>query len=86
MYQVLYRKYRPKVFADVYGQEHVTSTLKNEIKEGRIAHAYLLQALVVRVKQHVPRFWLRQSIAKTALMASRAMNVKFVRGLITYYL
>lgn len=41
MYQVLYRKYRPKVFADVYGQDHVTSTLKNEIKEGRISHAYL---------------------------------------------
>ena len=41
MYQVLYRTYRPKVFADVYGQEHVTSTLKNEIKENRIAHAYL---------------------------------------------
>ena len=41
MYQVLYRKYRPKVFADVYGQEHVTSTLLNEIKEGRISHAYL---------------------------------------------
>lgn len=41
MYQVLYRKYRPKVFADVYGQDHVTSTLKNEICEGRISHAYL---------------------------------------------
>lgn len=41
MYQVLYRKYRPKVFADVYGQDHVTSTLKNEISEGRISHAYL---------------------------------------------
>ena len=41
MYQVLYRKYRPRVFADVYGQDHVTSTLKNEIKEGRISHAYL---------------------------------------------
>ncbi len=41
MYQVLYRKYRPKVFADVCGQDHVTSTLKNEIKENRIAHAYL---------------------------------------------
>lgn len=41
MYQVLYRKYRPKVFSDVYGQDHVTSTLKNEIKENRIAHAYL---------------------------------------------
>lgn len=41
MYQALYRKYRPKVFADVYGQEHVTSTLINEIKENRISHAYL---------------------------------------------
>lgn len=41
MYQVLYRKYRPRVFADVYGQDHVTSTLKNEIKEGRISHSYL---------------------------------------------
>ena len=41
MYQVLYRKYRPKVFSDVYGQDHVTSTLKNEIKNGRVSHAYL---------------------------------------------
>ena len=41
MYQVLYRKYRPRVFGDVYGQDHVTSTLKNEIKNGRISHAYL---------------------------------------------
>ena len=41
MYQVLYRKYRPKVFGDVYGQDHVTSTLQNEIKNGRVSHAYL---------------------------------------------
>ncbi|MBE6765763.1 MAG: DNA polymerase III subunit gamma/tau [Ruminococcaceae bacterium] len=41
MYQVLYRKYRPASFSDVYGQPQVTSTLKNEIKSGRIAHAYL---------------------------------------------
>lgn len=41
MYQVLYRKYRPKVFSDVYGQDHITSTLKNEIKNGRVSHAYL---------------------------------------------
>lgn len=41
MYQVLYRKYRPRVFSDVYGQDHVTSTLKNEIKNGRVSHAYL---------------------------------------------
>lgn len=41
MYQVLYRKYRPTVFADVYGQPQVTATLKNELKAGRVAHAYL---------------------------------------------
>lgn len=41
MYQVLYRKYRPTVFADVYGQPQVTATLRNELKAGRVAHAYL---------------------------------------------
>lgn len=41
MYQALYRKYRPKSFSDVYGQDHVVSTLRNEIKENRISHAYL---------------------------------------------
>lgn len=41
MYQALYRKYRPKNFHDVYGQDHVTSTLQNEINENRISHAYL---------------------------------------------
>ncbi len=41
MYQVLYRKYRPKRFEDVYGQDHVISTLLNEIKDNRISHAYL---------------------------------------------
>lgn len=41
MYQVLYRKWRPRFFSDVAGQEHVTVTLKNELKTGRINHAYL---------------------------------------------
>ncbi len=41
MYQVLYRKWRPRFFSDVVGQEHVTVTLKNELKTGRINHAYL---------------------------------------------
>lgn len=40
-YQVLYRKYRPKTFNDVVGQPQVTITLKNELKAGRINHAYL---------------------------------------------
>ncbi|MBQ4105867.1 MAG: DNA polymerase III subunit gamma/tau [Clostridia bacterium] len=40
-YQVLYRKYRPKTFEDVVGQPQVTITLKNELKSGRVNHAYL---------------------------------------------
>ena len=40
-YQVIARKYRPQRFADVVGQEHVTTTLANAIVSGRIAHAYL---------------------------------------------
>ncbi len=41
MYQVLYRKWRPKTFSDVSGQDHITITLKNAIKSGRLSHAYL---------------------------------------------
>ena len=41
MYRVLYRKYRPRFFADVIGQPQVTNTLKNELRSDRIAHAYL---------------------------------------------
>lgn len=41
MYRVLYRKWRPKVFDDVIGQDHVVTTLKNEIKSEHISHAYL---------------------------------------------
>lgn len=41
MYRVLYRKYRPRFFADVIGQPQVTDTLRNELQADRIAHAYL---------------------------------------------
>ncbi|MDR0987779.1 MAG: DNA polymerase III subunit gamma/tau [Ruminococcus sp.] len=41
MYQALYRKYRPKTFTDVTSQEHITTTLQNQIMSGKTAHAYL---------------------------------------------
>ncbi|MGN0656353.1 MAG: DNA polymerase III subunit gamma/tau [Ruminiclostridium sp.] len=41
MYLALYRKYRPQVFDDVVSQEHITTTLKNQLKNGQTAHAYL---------------------------------------------
>ncbi len=40
-YQALYRKWRPQTFDDVIGQNHIVSTLKNEILSGKTAHAYL---------------------------------------------
>lgn len=41
MHLALYRKYRPKVFDDVYGQEHITRVLKYQSAEGKLSHAYL---------------------------------------------
>ncbi len=41
MYQALYRKWRPQVFSDVYGQEHITSILKYETEHSKFSHAYL---------------------------------------------
>ncbi len=42
MGKALYREYRPKKLSEVVGQEHVTTTLGNALKQGRISHAYLL--------------------------------------------
>ena len=40
-YTALYRKFRPTTFHDVKGQEHIVTTLQNQIKAGRIGHAFL---------------------------------------------
>ena len=40
-YVALYRKFRPKTFSEVVGQEHIVQTLKNQIQNNRIGHAYL---------------------------------------------
>jgi len=44
-HQAIYRKFRPKIFDDVLGQEHVTRTLKNQIMSDNIAHAYLFSGI-----------------------------------------
>ena len=41
MYQALYRKWRPRTFDDVVGQDHITETLKHQVASGRLSHAYL---------------------------------------------
>ena len=41
IYKALYRRFRPLLFSDVIGQEHITNTLKNQIQSNKVAHAYL---------------------------------------------
>ena len=55
-YKALYRTYRPQTFEDVAGQSHVTITLKNAIKENRIAHAYYLLDHVEQGKQRLLKY------------------------------
>lgn len=40
-YQAIYRKWRPQVFEDIIGQSHITGTLKNQIMNDKVSHAYL---------------------------------------------
>ncbi len=54
-YVSLYRKYRPQTFADVMGQEHVTRTLQNALRGGRVAHGYLFTGTRGTAKTTVAR-------------------------------
>ena len=64
-YVSLYRKYRPKTFKDVVGQEIVVKILKNSIKENKIAHAYIFAG---------PRGVGKTSIAKIFSKAVNCLN------------
>ncbi len=63
----LYRKYRPVGFREVVGQEHVVKTLKNSIKNGKVAHAYLFSG---------PRGTGKTSIARILAKAVNCENLK----------
>ena len=39
--RALYREYRPELFSEVIGQDHITTILKNQVREGKLSHAYL---------------------------------------------
>lgn len=67
MSQALYRKYRPKTFAEVVSQDHVVSTLKNEIASKNFAHAYMFSG---------PRGTGKTSIARLLAKAINANSIK----------
>ena len=56
-YTALYRKFRPDNFADVKGQDHIVTTLTNQIKHNRIGHAYLFCGTRGTGKTTVAKFW-----------------------------
>lgn len=66
-YIALYRKYRPKTFLEVVGQEHITKTLKNQVKNKRVAHAYLFNG---------PRGTGKTSVAKILSRAINCLDIK----------
>ena len=59
-YRALYRVFRPQTFAEVRGQEHISTTLKNAILTERLAHAYLFWGPEEPVKPVRLRYWLKR--------------------------
>ena len=80
MYQALYRKYRPKNFDEVVGQEHITATLKQEIASGRIGHAYLFTGSRGTARPPAPKSSPRRSTAQTSRTAIPAGCAKSARA------
>lgn len=80
-YQALYRKWRPLEFEDVKGQEHIVTTLKNQIRADRIGHAYLFCGTRGTGKTTVAKILQRRSTASIRWTAVRAGNVRPVRRL-----
>ncbi len=70
VYQVLSRKWRPKIFEDVIGQTHVVKSLKNMIEAGKIGHAYLFSGT-----RGVGKTTLARIFAKTLKCTNRQANL-----------
>jgi hypothetical protein len=73
-YKALYRTYRPTDFTEVAGQKHITTTLKNALKNGKVAHAYLFSGLEVRARHRLRKYWQKQSIVKKPPLRIRVMH------------
>lgn len=80
-YQALYRKWRPDTFEDVKGQDHIVTTLKNQILADRIGHAYLFCGTRGTGKTSVAKILPGQLTANTRLMEVHVENVLHVRQL-----
>ena len=75
--EVLYRKWRPRSFSDVVGQEPVTRTIRNAVANSKIAHAYLLCGPRGTGKTSLGRLVAKASTARHLQRASHVITVNF---------
>ena len=73
-YMALYRKFRPTRFSEVKGQDHIVKTLENQMRSGRIGHAYLFCGTRGTGKTTVAKI-----LANIQSMGNHVENVKFAK-------
>lgn len=78
-YTALYRKFRPDNYNDVKGQEHITTTLSNQIVSGRIGHAYLFCGTRGTGKTTVAKIFAKAVNCEHPVMVIHVMNVLHAR-------
>lgn len=83
MYLALYRKYRPKTFEEVIGQDHVVKTLVNQIKNDKISHAYLFTGSRGTGKTSTAKIFARAINCQNSNNGSPCLNCEVCKGLET---
>ena len=78
-YIALYRKYRPTTFSNIIGQENVTKILRNQIKNGKISHAYLFSGTRGTGKTSAAKVFARAINCLNHKTVNHAMSVKYVK-------
>ena len=81
MYLALYRKYRPKTFQEVIGQDHITKTLINQIKQDKISHAYLFTGSRGTGKTSTAKIFAKAINCINSINGSPCLNCDICRGL-----
>lgn len=80
-YKAFYRKYRPTVFDQVIGQDHIISTLKNQVSSGQIGHAYLFTGSRGTGKTSVAKIFAKAINCKNAQNGSPCYNCDTCKAL-----
>ena len=79
MAEALYRKYRPQIFEDVVGQEHIERTIKNAIAQDKVSHAYLFTGPRGTGKTTTARLWPRRFCARRGRPPSPTAPARIAR-------